>query len=678
MFPELGQVTLIIALLLSVLLAVVPLYGSLTARDSLQAFARPLAAGQFVFIAVAFAILTRAFLQDDFSVAYVANHSNSLMPWYYKFSAVWGGHEGSLLLWILMLSCWTLAVATFSRRLPSVMVSQVLSVMGMVAIGFLLFILMTSNPFDRILPNVPADGADLNPLLQDFGLIVHPPMLYMGYVGFSVAFAFAIAALINGRLDAAWARWSRPWTTVAWGFLTMGIALGSWWAYYELGWGGWWFWDPVENASLLPWISGTALIHSLAVTEKRGVFKSWTVLLAILTFALSLLGAFLVRSGVITSVHSFASDPTRGAFLLGLLAVTVVASLTLYAFRAPVVHTRAKFGPLSREVFLLMNNVLLMAAMLLVLVGTIFPLIADYFELGNISIGEPFFNLTFSPIAVVVGVLLGIGIFSRWKKTDDQYLARKTILPTLGALSIALAVVLSMGTYDSPGIAGFWDDFSLWAFFGVFSAAWCAVATVQDLWTKSSSRHGRLHGLRRQSRSFYGMVFGHLGLAMVIAGATVVNNFGIERNVRMGPGDVAQVGEYQFMFSSVGEREGANFTALVGRFDISRNGEPVGTLYPERRRYVVQRNVMTEAGIDGGFLRDIFVALAEPVASNAWAVRLQYKPLVRWTWLGALVMAIGGFLAISDRRYRIKDTATERKKAAVGQQPDARPAEAGA
>lgn len=678
MFPELGQVTLIIALLLSVLLAVVPLYGSLTSRDSLQAFARPLAAGQFVFIAVAFAILTRAFLQDDFSVAYVANHSNSLMPWYYKFSAVWGGHEGSLLLWILMLSGWTLAVATFSRRLPSVMVSQVLSVMGMVAIGFLLFILMTSNPFDRILPNVPADGADLNPLLQDFGLIVHPPMLYMGYVGFSVAFAFAIAALINGRLDAAWARWSRPWTTVAWGFLTMGIALGSWWAYYELGWGGWWFWDPVENASLLPWISGTALIHSLAVTEKRGVFKSWTVLLAILTFALSLLGAFLVRSGVITSVHSFASDPTRGAFLLGLLAVTVVASLTLYAFRAPVVHTRAKFGPLSREVFLLMNNVLLMAAMLLVLVGTIFPLIADYFELGNISIGEPFFNLTFSPIAVVVGVLLGIGIFSRWKKTDDQYLARKTILPTLGALSIALAVVLSMGTYDSPGIAGFWDDFSLWAFFGVFSAAWCAVATVQDLWTKSSSRHGRLHGLRRQSRSFYGMVFGHLGLAMVIAGATVVNNFGIERNVRMGPGDVAQVGEYQFMFSSVGEREGANFTALVGRFDISRNGEPVGTLYPERRRYVVQRNVMTEAGIDGGFLRDIFVALAEPVASNAWAVRLQYKPLVRWTWLGALVMAIGGFLAISDRRYRIKDTATERKKAAVGQQPDARPAEAGA
>lgn len=679
MLPELGQVTLIIALLLSVLLAVVPLYGSLTSRDSLQAFARPLSAGQFVFIAIAFGLLTNAFMVDDFSVAYVANHSNSLMPWYYKFSAVWGGHEGSLLLWILMLSGWTLAVATFSRRLPSVMVSQVLSVMGMVAVGFLLFILMTSNPFDRILPNVPADGADLNPLLQDFGLIVHPPMLYMGYVGFSVAFAFAIAALINGRLDAAWARWSRPWTTVAWGFLTLGIALGSWWAYYELGWGGWWFWDPVENASLLPWISGTALMHSLAVTEKRGVFKSWTVLLAILTFALSLLGAFLVRSGVITSVHSFASDPTRGAFLLLLLAITVIGSLTLYAFRAPVVHTRAKFGPLSREVFLLLNNVLLMAAMLLVLVGTIFPLIADYFELGNISIGEPFFNLTFSPIAVVVGVLLGVGIFSRWKKTDEGYLLRKMIVPTVVSLVVAFAVVLTMGNAVSAEGAGFWSSFSLWAFFGVLSASWCAAATLQDVWNKSGSRHGRLHGLRRQSRSFYGMVLGHLGLAMVIAGATVVNNYGIERNVRMSPGDTATVGDYQFHFDSVGEREGANFTALVSRFDISRDGEPVSTLYPERRRYVVQRNVMTEAGIDGGFLRDIFVAVAEPVSSDAWAVRLQYKPLVRWTWLGALLMAMGGFLAIADRRYRIKDEATERRKAAVtgNTGTDGRPAEAG-
>src|SRR5690554_4446160 len=663
MYPELGQFALILALLLAVLLSVVPLAGALSGRDSLQAFARPLASGMFVFTGLAFAILTHSFMVDDFSVAYVANNSNSMLPWFYKFSAVWGGHEGSLLLWILMLTGWTLAVAVFSRKLPSVMVSQVLSVMGMVGVGFLLFILMTSNPFDRILPNVPVDGADLNPLLQDIGLIMHPPMLYMGYVGFSVAFAFAIAALINGRLDAAWARWSRPWTTVAWGFLTLGIALGSWWAYYELGWGGWWFWDPVENASLLPWISGTALMHSLAVTEKRGVFKSWTVLLAILTFALSLLGAFLVRSGVITSVHSFASDPTRGSFLLMLLAISVIGSLTLYAFRAPVVHTRASFGPLSREVFLLLNNVLLMAAMLLVLVGTIFPLIADYFELGNISIGEPFFNLTFSPIAIVVGVLLGVGIFSRWKKTDGERLLRKMILPSVASVLIALAVVLTLGNATTSETAGLWEGFSLWAFFGVLAAAWCAVATLQDVWDKSGSRHGRLHGLRRQSRSFYGMVLGHLGLAMVIAGATVVNNYGVERNVRMSPGDVAEAGGYQFLFASVGEREGANFTALVARFDISRDGKKVATVYPERRRYVVQRNVMTEAGISAGFLKDLFVAVAEPVSTNAWAVRLQYKPLVRWTWLGALVMALGGFLAIADRRYRIKDAATERQKA---------------
>ena len=418
MYPELGQLALILSLLLAVLLSVVPLAGALTGRDSLQAFARPLASGMFVFTALAFAILTHAFLVDDFSVAYVANNSNSMLPWYYKFSAVWGGHEGSLLLWILMLIGWTLAVAIFSRKLPSVMVSQVLSVLGMVSVGFLLFIILTSNPFDRLLPNVPADGQDLNPLLQDIGLIMHPPMLYMGYVGFSVAFAFAIAALINGRLDAAWARWSRPWTTVAWSFLTVGIALGSWWAYYELGWGGWWFWDPVENASLLPWLSGTALMHSLAVTEKRGVFKSWTVLLAIVTFALSLLGTFLVRSGVLTSVHAFASDPERGSFLLALLGITILASLTLYAFRAPVVHVRSRYGSLSREIFLLLNNVLLVSATMLVAIGTLYPLVLDYLDLGKLSIGEPFFNTTFSPLAVATGLLLGAGIFSRWKKTD--------------------------------------------------------------------------------------------------------------------------------------------------------------------------------------------------------------------------------------------------------------------
>ncbi|MBE03027.1 heme lyase CcmF/NrfE family subunit [uncultured Marinobacter sp.] len=647
MFPELGQIALIIALLLAVLLSVVPLVGSLTGRDNLQAFARPLASGLFVFIGLAFVLLTHAFLTDDFSVAYVANNSNSLLPWYFKFSAVWGGHEGSLLLWILMLSTWTLAVAIFSRRLPSVMISQVLSVLGMVAVGFLLFIIVTSNPFDRLLPNVPVDGADLNPLLQDVGLIMHPPMLYMGYVGFSVAFAFAIAALINGRLDAAWARWSRPWTTMAWAFLSVGIALGSWWAYYELGWGGWWFWDPVENASLMPWLSGTALMHSLAVTEKRGVFKSWTVLLAIVTFALSLLGTFLVRSGVLTSVHAFASDPERGTFLLMLLAVTVFASLALYAFRAPVVHVRSRYGALSREVFLLLNNILLVAATLLVAIGTLYPLVLDYLELGKLSIGEPFFNLTFSPLAVATGLLLGAGIFSRWKKTDGGWLGRTLLWPLAISVVVSAAVMVGYG------------GFRPWAFAGVFTASWVAVATGWDLWLKSASRQGRVAGLRRLSRSYWGMVLGHLGLAMTIAGATVVSNYGIERDVRMMPGDVASVGDYQFVFTDIGERQGPNFTAQYAGFDVLLDGDKIAELHPEKRQYRVGMSVMTEADIDAGLFRDLFVAIGERLSEDAWAIRLQYKPLVRWLWLGALVMAIGGFLAIADRRYRIRETARE-------------------
>ncbi|KPQ02482.1 heme lyase CcmF/NrfE family subunit [Marinobacter sp. HL-58] len=648
MYPELGQIALILALLLAVLLSVVPLVGSVTGRDQLQAFARPLSSGLFVFVALAFGILTHAFVTDDFSVAYVANNSNSMLPWYYKFSAVWGGHEGSLLLWILMLVGWALAVAVFSRRLPAVMVSQVLAVLGMITVGFLLFTIITSNPFDRTLPDVPSDGADLNPLLQDFGLIVHPPMLYMGYVGFAVAFAFAIAALINGKLDAAWARWSRPWTTVAWAFLSLGIALGSWWAYYELGWGGWWFWDPVENASLLPWLSGTALMHSLAVTEKRGVFKSWTVLLAIVTFSLSLLGTFLVRSGVLTSVHAFASDPDRGTFLLVLLAITIISSLTLYAFRAPVVHVRSRYGSLSREIFLLLNNVLLVAATLLVLVGTLYPLVLDYLDMGRLSIGEPFFNLTFSPLGIAAGLLLGAGIFSRWKKTDGGWLGRKLLWPLAVSIVVTAAVMLAYG------------GFKPWAFGGVFAAVWISVATFWDIWDKSGSRNGRLHGLKRQSRSYYGMVLGHLGLAITMAGATVVSNYGIERDVRMSPGDTASVGDYEVSFTEIGNRRGKNFTAEYGRFEVSDdNGRVVSTLYPEKRQYMVQRNTMTEAGIDAGLFRDVFVAIGERVSDEAWAIRLQYKPLVRWLWLGSLFMAAGGFLAIADRRYRVRDKAAQ-------------------
>ena len=668
MYPELGQLALIIALLLAVLLSVVPLAGALTGRDSLQAFARPLSTGMFVFTAISFAVLTHAFMVDDFSVAYVANNSNSMLPWYYKFSAVWGGHEGSLLLWILMLAGWTLAVAIFSRKLPSVMVSQVLSVMGMICVGFFLFIVVTSNPFERILPNIPADGSDLNPLLQDIGLILHPPMLYMGYVGFSVTFAFAIAALINGRLDAAWARWSRPWTTVAWSFLTLGIALGSWWAYYELGWGGWWFWDPVENASLLPWLSGTALMHSLAVTEKRGVFKSWTVLLAIVTFSLSLLGAFLVRSGVLTSVHSFAADPERGSFLLALLGITVVASLALYAFRAPVVHVRSRYDSLSREIFLLLNNVLLVAATLLVAIGTLYPLVLDYLNMGKLSIGEPFFNATFSPMGVAAGLLLGAGIFSRWKKTDAGWLARKLLWP------LAISVVAT------TGVMLIYGGFSPWAFAGVFTAVWVTMATVWDLWDKSASRHGRWHGLKRQSRSYYGMVFGHLGLAMVIAGATVVSNYGIERDVRMVRGDSAMVGDYQVVFKSIGERRGANFTAEYGVFDVFLDGKHVAELRPEKRHYLVGMSVMTEADIDAGLFRDVFLAIGERISDDAWAIRMQYKPLVRWLWLGSLVMAIGGFLAIADKRYRIRGRADAKVPSSDNSANPAsgKPAEAGA
>jgi len=642
MYPELGQLALILALLLAVLLSVVPLAGALTGRDSLQAFARPLASGMFVFVGLAFAILTHAFLTDDFSVAYVANNSNSLLPWYFKFSAVWGGHEGSLLLWILMLSGWILAVATFSRKLPTVMISQVLSVLGMVAVGFMLFIIVTSNPFDRLLPNIPADGRDLNPLLQDIGLIIHPPMLYMGYVGFSVAFAFAIAALINGRLDAAWARWSRPWTTVAWSFLTIGIALGSWWAYYELGWGGWWFWDPVENASLLPWLSGTALMHSLAVTEKRGVFKSWTVLLAIITFSLSLLGTFLVRSGVLTSVHAFASDPERGKFLLMLLGITILASLVLYAFRAPVVHVRSRYGSLSREIFLLLNNVLLVSATMLVAIGTLYPLVLDYLQEEKLSVGEPFFNMTFSPLAIAAGLLLGAGIFSRWKKTDGGWLARKLLWPLAISVLATAAVMIGYG------------GFTPWAFAGLFTAIWVTVATFWDIRDKSASRKGRLQGLKRQSRSYWGMVLGHLGVAMVMAGATVVSNYGIERDVRMVPGDSAMAGDYRLVFTDIGQRSGPNYTSQYGSFDLFLDGEKVSELHPEKRNYTVGMSMMTEADIDAGLFRDIFVAIGERIGDNAWAIRLQYKPLIRWLWLGALVMAIGGFLAISDKRYRIR------------------------
>ncbi|MEE2762432.1 MAG: heme lyase CcmF/NrfE family subunit [Pseudomonadota bacterium] len=651
MITELGHFALILAFVTSLCVAVLPLAGLRLGMVSLAALAVPATLVMAAATALSFAALVAAFVTSDFSVALVAAHSHSTKPLIYKISGTWGNHEGSLLLWILILALFGGLLALRGRAVDFGLKIRTLAVQAMVTAGFLAFCLFTSNPFAR-LETAPLNGRGLNPILQDPGLALHPPTLYVGYVGLSLAFAFAVAGLIEGRIDRDWARHVRPWVSAAWCALTAGIALGSWWAYYELGWGGWWFWDPVENASLLPWLSGTALMHSLAVTEKRGVFKSWTVLLAIVTFSLSLLGTFLVRSGVLTSVHAFASDPERGVFLLGLLAITVIASLTLYAVRAPVVHVRARYGTLSREIFLLLNNVLLVSATVLVAVGTLYPLVLDYLEMGKLSIGEPFFNLTFSPLAVATGLLLGAGIFSRWKKTDGGWLGRKLLWPLAVSLVGTAAILVGYG------------GFSPWAFVGVFAALWVTVATLWDLWDKSSSRKGRLHGLKRQSRSYYGMVLGHLGLAITMAGATIVSNYGIERDVRMEPGDVASVGDYQFAFREIGERQGANFTAQYGRFDVIRDGEIIAELYPEKRQYPVGMSVMTEADIDAGLFRDIFVAIGERITDNAWAIRLQYKPLVRWLWLGSVFMAAGGFLAIADRRYRIRERSRATAKTA--------------
>ena len=643
MIPELGHLALILALCLAIILAIVPLVGSYIRDAGWMGYSRPLAAGQFALTLLSFLCLTWAFIANDFSVAYVANHSNSLLPIYYRISAVWGGHEGSLLLWVLILTAWTFAVGMFSRQLPLDMVARVLSVMGMISVGFMIFVLMTSNPFDRYLPHSPMDGADLNPLLQDVGLILHPPMLYMGYVGFSVAFAFAIAALMGGRLDAAWARWSRPWTTVAWCFLTMGIALGSWWAYYELGWGGWWFWDPVENASFMPWLAGTALMHSLAVTEKRGIFKSWTVLLAIFVFSLSLLGTFLVRSGVLTSVHAFASDPTRGRFVLGLLGITVGASLLLYAFRAPTVSGRVSYKFWSREVFLLFNNILLLVATVTVLLGTLYPLAMDALDLGKLSVGPPYFNKIFVPLTAILSGLLGIGIFTRWKSTDPKVLLRELWLAA--ALSLVLALAL-------PFLFG---EFRFQVFLGLLMALWISLATFRDLWKKIQRKAGVGAGLRQLSRSYVGMVLGHLGLAISIVGICLVSNYNVERDMRMAPGDTVTMGGYQFHLKEIRHVEGPNYISDQAYVEVlDDDGDLVTVLLPEKRNYVVTRSVMTEAGISAGLFRDLYVAMGEALDDGAWAVRIHYKPFVRWIWLGAIFMSVGGVIAIMDRRYRLK------------------------
>ncbi|TNC82426.1 MAG: heme lyase NrfEFG subunit NrfE [Oleiphilus sp.] len=642
MIPELGLFALILGLVLASVQSVLPMWGSYRGNVVFMSTARSLAVGQFTLVALSFACLTLSFLNDDFSVKYVANHSNTLLPVAFKFSAVWGGHEGSLLLWALILSSWTIAVALFSRQLPLVMLARVLSVMGLISVGFLLFILLTSSPFERYLPNFPHEGADLNPLLQDFGLIVHPPMLYMGYVGFSVAFAFAIAALLGGRLDAAWARWSRPWTTIAWVFLTIGIALGSWWAYYELGWGGWWFWDPVENASFMPWLVGTALMHSLAVTEKRGSFKGWTVLLAIIAFSLSLLGTFLVRSGVLTSVHAFASDPERGQFVLGLLGITMVCSLVLYAIRAPDMRSHAEHGLLSRESFLLVNNVLLVCAWVTVMLGTLYPLVLDFIGASKLSIGPPYFNALFVPLMSALAVVMGFGVLGRWKSTPGRELINKLRWVALIAVIAALLVpYLLLG------------HFKFGVFLGVFLSLWIVLVGLQDIRDKTRNSANLWAGLKKLRPAYFGMQFGHLGFAVAIAGVALVSLEAEERDIRMGPGDQALVSGYLFDFKTLESVRGPNYRSRQAIFEVSRNGEHVAILKPEKRTYFSQDNPMTEAGIDPGLFRDIYVALGEPLEGDVWAVRIQYKPFVRWIWLGALLMGFGGILAVSDKRYRL-------------------------
>ncbi|MBW9273340.1 MAG: heme lyase CcmF/NrfE family subunit [Candidatus Thiodiazotropha sp. (ex. Lucinisca nassula)] len=643
MIPELGHFALILALCLAITQAVVPLIGSYTRTSSWMAASRSLAWGQFVFLGISLIILTNAFLSNDFSVIYVAQHGNTKLPDIYKISAVWGAHEGSLLLWAFFLASWSVAIAVFSRNLPLEMVSRVLSVMGMISIGFLLFMLLTSNPFARTFP-APMEGGELNPMLQDPGLAIHPPMLYMGYVGFSVAFAFAIAALLGGRLDASWARWSRPWTTIAWVFLTLGIALGSWWAYYELGWGGWWFWDPVENASFMPWLVGTALIHSLAVTEKRGAFKSWTVLLAISAFSLSLLGTFLVRSGVLTSVHSFASDPARGVFILIFLLIVIGGSLLLYTWRAPYISGGGRFDLVSRETFLLGNNLLFSVFAALVLIGTLAPLIYDALDMGKISVGFPWFNKMFLLTTPFLALLMGMGTLARWKHAEPSQLVKQLRAAFIVSLVFGLLSLLPMFS-GGNWLVGLGMGLAMWI-------ATSHVVNLRDRLKHKQGFSGFWLDLKTGGRSYYGMILAHLGVAMFIVGVTMVSNYGIESDVRMSPGDVSDIAGYSFKFEGVNRTPGPNYNAHRGRFQVLKDGEHMATLEPEKRTYFVQTKPMTEAAIDWGLTRDLYVSLGEPLGAGDWSLRLYYKPYVRWIWLGGLLMGLGGILAVTDRRYR--------------------------
>jgi cytochrome c-type biogenesis protein CcmF len=645
MIPEIGHFLLWLALGVALAIGLIPMAGAARGRSDWMAIARPGAYVLFSLVTLASACLMISFVKSDFSVMYVASNSNTHLPLQYQIAGFWGGHEGSLLLWVQMLVVWMVAVALFSRHLPREVLARILAVMGLVSMGFLLFMLLTSNPFDRLFP-VPADGRDLNPLLQDPGMVFHPPTLYMGYVGFCVAFSFAIAALIGGNLDATWARWTRPWTTVAWMFLTVGISMGSSWAYYELGWGGWWFWDPVENASLMPWLLGTALIHSLAVTEKRGSFKNWTVMLAILAFSFSLLGTFLVRSGVLSSVHAFATDPRRGLFILAFLTIVIGSSFTLFAWRAPTVGLGARFALFSKETSLLANNVLFMVAAAVVLLGTLYPLLLDALGMGKISVGPPYFDSVFLPLMVPTIFLMGVGPMARWKETSVPDLASR--LKWAAGVTVVMALLTGW-------LAG---SIHLLASLGLLMAYWIVSSVATDFWERVRPEGKGFAEIRRKTRqiprALAGMMVAHIGVAMFCFGVTMVKTYEVESDVKMNVGDSTTVRGYAFTFKGVKQIEGPNYDATRADIEITRNGSKITQLSPEKRIYRVQQNPMTEAAISPGLTGDLYVSMGEEVEGGAWIVRVYVKPFIDWIWGGCMIMALGGFMAVTDRRYRRK------------------------
>jgi len=642
MIPELGHFALVLAFFVCLASAGIAGVANLRRGVAMVEFTRNATVALFGLVLFAFVCLMIAFIKGDFSVLNVASNSNSLLPVQYRISATWGSHEGSMLLWVLMMSGWSAAVALFSKQLPDVMVTRVLVVLAVITSVFLAFTLLTSNPFERLIP-AAQEGRDLNPLLQDPGMIFHPPLLYMGYVGMSVVFAFAIAALWGGKLDSTWARWSRPWTIAAWIFLTVGIALGSFWAYYELGWGGWWFWDPVENASFMPWLVATALIHSLAVTEKRGAFKAWTVLLAITAFSFSLLGTFLVRSGVITSVHAFATDPRRGVFILAFLVVIIGGSLTLYAFRAPKVNSGGRFGLLSRESFLLGNNVLLVVAAGTVALGTLYPLFTDAFG-KKISIGPPYFDLVFSVIMLPLVALMGIGPLARWKEDESQSVLRRMLVPGVAAVLAFVLCATLAPRFSAMACVSF--AFAAWLLCGI-------VDGYRDRLRHASGLTSTAAKWKQIPIAYHGMQIAHLGVVAFILGVTAVKSFEQEYDIALSVGQSKSVAGVDIKFLGVSDVPGPNYNAKVGKFSVSKEGVELRTLKPERRFYASNRAMpMTEAAIDRGLRRDIYVSLGDDLGGGSWTVRVHYKPLVNWIWLGCVIMALGGLLGALDPRYR--------------------------